>query len=382
MKTMIRKEIQMMLKEKGNVFWLFLLPILFIVLFSSIFGNVANKNIAIQYIDQDNTKASHQFLDAIQAVKGFELKQDANLTFDEQVQKIKDGKQTSLLVIPKGFEDELKSGQAKANLQLYRDATADQSVAPIQAILQNVATGYRESKLKGTLQALGKTDAQAQQILTPPIQVQEVKENAAKANMITQIVPGYTVMFVFFIIIPMVRTFMKEKESGMIARLRSTPLKPLSYLMGIWISNILVVLIQCSVLLGFGHFVYHLYLGNVMAIAMIVLALAICGTGFGLLLSMWVQNENQGVGFTQLLTMGGAVVAGLWFPSDFLPRFAQIIGMFTPQYWAMHGLQDVMIRGAQVGDIGMNILVLLGFGAVTLVLALARYKRFMMTATH
>ncbi len=380
MKTIIRKEVQLLLKEKGTFFWLFLLPILFIVMFASIFGNIGGKDIAIQYFDQDKTQASEQFLNTIKSIKGFELKADADLTLDEQLQKIKDGKQSSLLVIPKGFEDALKSGSAKADLDLYHDATADQEVAPIQAVLQNIATNYREGKLNSTLKALGKTEAEVQQILTPPVNINDIKENASKLDMVSQVVPGYTVMFVFFIMISMVRSFIKEKESGMLARLRCTPLKPLSYLIGEWISFILIALIQCTVLLAFGHFVYDLHLGDVFAVALIVLSLAICGTGIGLALSVWVQSENQGIAFTQIFTMGGAIVGGLWFPFDLLPDAVQIVGRFTPQYWAQHGLQDVMIRNAHLADVWPTLLILLGFGALGLALAVTRFKKFMLTA--
>lgn len=34
-----RKEIQLLLKEKGTFFWLILMPIIFIVVFASVFGN-------------------------------------------------------------------------------------------------------------------------------------------------------------------------------------------------------------------------------------------------------------------------------------------------------------------------------------------------------
>ncbi|HEU4962255.1 MAG TPA: ABC transporter permease [Bacilli bacterium] len=382
MLTIIRKEVLLLLKEKGTFFWLFLLPILFIVMFASVFGNIGGQDITIQYLDQDDTQASHQFLDAIKELKGFTLESDNDLTLDEQVQQIKDGKQSSLLVIPSGFEKELQASAAPANIELYRDATADDAVAPVQAVLQNIANGYREGKISGTLQGLGKTDVEIQQILTPPIAVKEVKENASKADMVSQVVPGYTVMFVFFIIISMVRSFIKEKESGMLARLRSTPLKPLSYLMGTWVSFILVALIQCGVLLAFGHFVYDLQLGDVLAVSLIVLCLSICGTGIGLALSMLVKSENQGVAFTQILTMGGAVVGGLWFPYDFLPRSAQVVGLFTPQYWAQHGFQDVMIRGAHLTDVWPTLLVLIGFGVLGLLVALARYRKFMLTASN
>lgn len=54
-----------------------------------------------------------------------------------------------------------------------------------------------------------------------------------------------------------------------------------------------------------------------------------------------VRGENQGFALTQVFAMGGAVLAGLWFPFELLPSFAQAIGKFTPQYWEQTGLQTL-----------------------------------------
>jgi ABC-2 type transport system permease protein len=378
--SIARKELRIMLKEKGTFFWLFILPILFIVLFGSVLGNASDTTVTVHYADEDRSTASQAFLKAVGDIHGFQLQQDESLSVDDQVAKIRDGKLTSLLVIPKGFETQMKSGSQQAGLTLYRDAAADSAVAPIQAVLQNISVQYRETKLTQVLATSGKSDAELKQVLMAPIRIDEEKQNASSISVVSQIVPGYTVMFVFFIMISMVKQFMRDKESGMISRLKSTPMRPIHYLIGMWIPNIVVVLIQSSVLLGFGHFVYDLHLGDVLSLAALVLMLAICGTGFGLALALFARSENQGMGITQLITMGGAVLGGLWFPTEFMPKVMQIIGKFTPQYWAQHGLQDVMVRGAHLSDLLAPLGVLALFALAALGLASMRFKKFMESA--
>jgi ABC-2 type transport system permease protein len=95
-----------------------------------------------------------------------------------------------------------------------------------------------------------------------------------------------------------------------------------------------------------------------------------------------IRGGNQGRGITMLITMGGAALGGVWFPTDLMPHFAQVIGRFTPQFWAQHGLQDVMIRGANVATVWQSIAVLLAFGLAGLLVALMRFKRFLRTATN
>lgn len=58
----------------------------------------------------------------------------------------------------------------------------------------------------------------------------------------------------------------------------------------------------------------------------------------------FVIGENQGMASTQIIIMGGAALGGLWFPFDVHLNFAQRIGLFTPQYWALTVFQDIMLR--------------------------------------
>ena len=380
-KNIVRKEILLVLKEKGTFFWLILLPILFILLFASIFGSVGSTSITVQYLDQDHSTASQNFVASLKKIQGFTVKSDTAASQDAQIEQIKNGKLSSLLVIPQGFGASLDSNR-QAEIELYQDASESSVVAPIQAVLQNISEKYKEGKITAVLASKGLNTSQVQEVLTPPIQLHNIKENATKANMITQVVPGYTVMFVFFVIITMVRRFIKDKESGMLSRLRSTPMKPFQYLIGMWIPNMMIVLIQSTVLLGFGRIAYHLNLGDFMAIVSIVAALAVCATGIGLALSLFVKSENQGVAFTQLITMGGAALGGLWVPYEFLPKFAQTMGRFTPQYWAQEGFQKVMLHGAHFTDIWPSLLVLIAFGIAGLAAAVLRFKAFILSATN
>lgn len=378
--TIIRKELLVMLKEKGLLFWLIIMPMLFILMFASIFNN-AKDTFTVSYYDADKSAMSQELLNHIAGIPGFEVAERSGSTQEEEIQRIKDGKATSLLVIPKGFGEDVAGGKA-SRLELYRDATADTAVAPVLAVLENVTDGFRDVKLQQILKASGRQDGEIAEMLKAPVKLEEIKENAAQGDAVTQYVPGFVVMFVFFIIITMVRNFFRDRDSGMLARLRSTPMKPYHYLIGMWVPSILAVLIQCTVLLSFGKIVYDVNLGDMLAITLIVLGLAVCATGIGLTICMLVKSENQGTAYTQIITMGGAVLAGLWFPFEIMPDFAQTLGKFTPQYWAQHGFQDVMIRGMNTADIWMSLAVLAAYGAVGLGFALLRYKRYLNSVTH
>lgn len=194
----------------------------------------------------------------------------------------------------------------------------------------------------------------------------------------SQIVPGYTVMFVFFIMISMVQHFLRDRDSGMLARLNSTMMKPIHFMLGMWLPHICVLLIQSAVLLGFGHLVYGLELGNIASVLVIVFALAVCATGLGLMLAMLTNSLNAAIAIVQITAFGGAVLGGLWFPFNSMPEGMQMIGQFLPQRWALQALQAAMLddAGFQVSEVWRASLLLLGLGAFAAIAAILLYKSF------
>jgi len=375
------KEWKLLLKEKGTFFWLLLMPVLFIVLFGSVFNHLGGSAISLPYLDLDRTQASQSFLDSLAQKSGFKLEAKDAGTLDQQVDRIRNGKQSALLVIPPGFSAAMGAGGGRqASVELYSDASSD-TAAAVRAALENVANDLRETKLKAALKAAGASDDESRQALEMPLRIDDKPQNASAAGTIAQVVPGYTVMFVFYIIIPMIRRFLGDKTSGMTARLRTTRMAPLHYLLGMWLAYVVVALVQCAVLLGFGHFAYGLPIGDPAALVILVALLAVCGTGIGLALCMLVRGENQGMAFTQLVTLGGAVLGGLWFPADLMPKAMREISHFIPQYWAQTAFQDILLHGARLADIAAPLAVLAAFAAAGLLVGLLRFRAFMKSAT-
>lgn len=202
--------------------------------------------------------------------------------------------------------------------------------------------------------------------------------DAENGNAVGQIVPGYTVMFMFFIMISIVQHFLRDRDSGMLARLSSTSIRPVPFMLGMWLPHIVVLLIQSAVLLGFGRAVYGLSLGNIASVIMIVLALAICATGLGLVLAMLSRSLNAAIAIVQIVTFGGAVLGGLWFPFSSLPEGVQAVGQFTPQRWALQALQAAMLEqaGLQAAEVWQAVLLLFMIGAAAAGAAILLYRRF------
>src|SRR5688572_9072048 len=96
------KDLRLMPRNKGGMFFTFVWPILMTVLFGLAFGGQGNdgaqRKIGIAVVDEDNTDTSREFLTKIGA--SFELHP---MTISEAEHVVRLGERTAYIVIKPGF---------------------------------------------------------------------------------------------------------------------------------------------------------------------------------------------------------------------------------------------------------------------------------------
>ncbi|MFB1052042.1 ABC transporter permease [Paraliobacillus sp. JSM ZJ581] len=205
-------------------------------------------------------------------------------------------------------------------------------------------------------------------------------EETASQQIILAIVPGYTIMFVFFIMITMTDSFIKDRNIGMVTRIASTPLSPYLFLFGKWISYMVIVMMQVVILFLFGKVVYHIPLEQPIYLLILSVFLTFMVTGLGLALAVIVKTNNMGIALTQIIALGGAVLGGLWMPVNMMPDILQVISRFLPQHWAHQAFQNAMEGKLQAVELLQTSLILLGFGLAGFIAALLCYPNFLKQA--
>jgi ABC-2 type transport system permease protein len=378
--AIIRKELKKLVKQPGTFFWMIGFPIIFIVIFAAVFGNT-NHSFKVHYTDHDQSDMSKSFIQQLSKANSFTFIETEDK--EGSIEKVKDGSYAVYVEIPKGFQENVNN-QKGTTINFYYDGTSSASAAiePVQTLFESVAKEYKEQKINAVLLSFIKDQNAIKQLMTSQIDIQYEKQETKKVNAITQYIPGYTVMAVFFIIISMSKVFLDDKEDGMLARLASTPMLPIHYLIGMWIPNIILVCGQIAVLFTFGYFVYELQIGNILALVVLSFVLALASTAMGLVVSFLSKDQNTAQAIAQIISIGGAALGGLWFPLTIMPEFLQSTARFLPQYWAQKAYIDIFAREADLVAIIPSIVVLLGVTVVSVVLALVTYKRFYKGATN
>jgi len=68
-------------------------------------------------------------------------------------------------------------------------------------------------------------------------------------------------------------------------------------------------------------------------------------------------------------------LSGVFFPIALMPNFMQDISKVIPLTYAITALRQVMVLGAGLGSVSMDLSILIGFGIITLGISVPVFKR-------
>ena len=191
-----------------------------------------------------------------------------------------------------------------------------------------------------------------------------------------QNVPAWALFGMFFIVVPLSGSLIKERQSGTLRRLLTMPVSPLSLLIGKICAYVLVCLVQFSLMLAAGCYLLPL-LGTsglvldhqLLTIAPIALTAALAATGYGIMVGTLAKSYEQASMFGAVSVVIAAAVGGIMIPVYVMPRYMQEISGISPLAWGLNAFQDVFVRGGNLVTASREISLLLLFFVVTITIS-------------
>ncbi|MBF6357801.1 ABC transporter permease [Nocardia higoensis] len=168
----------------------------------------------------------------------------------------------------------------------------------------------------------------------------------------------------------------RERTSGTLERLLSTPLSKLDLLGGYGSAFSLAAAAQASVacLVSFGLLGLEAA-GSAGWVVLIAVVDAICGVALGLLASAFARTEFQAVQFMPLVVTPQIFLCGLLVPRDQLPRWLEIISDVLPLSYAVDALEQVSLHAEPTGRMWRDLLIVAAFAVIALVMGAATLRR-------
>jgi ABC-2 type transport system permease protein len=190
---------------------------------------------------------------------------------------------------------------------------------------------------------------------------------------------GLTMLGIFpFVVMFLVTSIamLRERTSGTLERLLTTPLARLDLLLGYGLAFGLAAALQAVVTVTVATTVYDLeVMGSVYLVVLIAVADAVLGVALGLLASAFARTEFQAVQFMPVIVLPQFFLCGLLVPVDQMAGWLQAISSVLPLTYAVEALQEVGRSATATGTMWLDIAVVAGAALLALALAAATLRR-------
>ena len=190
------------------------------------------------------------------------------------------------------------------------------------------------------------------------------------------LVPGIAVFGFAFLLMFSAVVLARDRESALLSRLLTTPLKPRDFILSYSLPYIPLVILQIAVCFGIGALLGLEVLGNAGLAFLILLVMGICCVELGMILGLlFAVNQVSGVG-SAIITLV-AILGGIWIDLGTIGGVFYDIGNALPFAHAINGARDVIVYGAGFSGIATDFYWVLGYTIVFFVLGTFLFRRRM-----
>ena len=187
---------------------------------------------------------------------------------------------------------------------------------------------------------------------------------------------GQMIFFAFFTAGYAMMSLLAESEEGTLARLFTTPTDRISILTGKFLAVFITVILQGLVLMMAGHYAFGIQWGELLSVALALIAQVIAASGLGVLLISFVRSTKQGGpvlggGLTVLGMLGGLFTSNI--PGG-MPAAFNALANFVPQGWVLKSWR-LALDGAPVADQFIPFVVTVLMGAVMFAIGATMFRR-------
>lgn len=383
-------ELRLLAKDRQALALLFLMPLAFIVFLTLALQDIylakVGRKVRLEFV----AGASCERPESVCASLVRELRR---MQFDLEVSPAARLGRPLTLIVPDDIEHtvalikEGKQLEAKDKVQLIFDPTLDQSVrALVNANLMLALQSVLIEQVSHELKVMEKDGGVK---LNPPVDVTHftglIEEKSVNGmvlpNPIQQTVPAWALFGMFFIVIPMANSMIRDRKLGVFKRLLSFPVRRAQLIAGKILPFLLLNILQFALMFGVGVFILprltqlNLVLDfSYLNLLVVTVACAFAATSYGLMVSCLARTSEQASAFGALSVVILAILGGVMIPHFVMPEFMQKLSMISPLHWGLEAYLDILVRKTAFTLTAEKIAFLFGFGLVCLMIARQRFR--------
>jgi ABC-2 type transport system permease protein len=362
------KDLLLLSRDKRALVLLLILPLMFISIVGMSTGQLLTRDdqserFKIVVVDESNSETSRSLVKELSSKPEVLIKSVP--TRDEARDVLRNGDASLILAIGPQFEalvDEIRisdifnakqespaSGLAALDLSVETKANSAGVGRLLEAVVRSQVIGFiapiaaRKNPVTRAWVKSREPDEIEKTGTVPAVTTAAVKP--AQNAVYLWVVPGFTVMFAFFVISIMARSFIIERDQGTLRRLMMAPIGTVPVLLGKTIPFYLTSVIQCALLFLCGRLMFGMPWGSQpIYLIPVILCTSAAATSLGLLLSTLVHTDQQVSSYGTTLILMFSSISGCFFPREFFPKMMRNISLFTPHAWSLRAFDAVLTQ--------------------------------------
>ena len=344
-------------RDRTALFWTIAFPILFIGIFGIVLGrgdDGASYEVGLVVEDQSPQAATLR-----EVLAGFEALELTEGERESEIGMLAEGERRAVVVVPRGFGPSINR-DAPLPLQVHYD--------PSQQTTQQVVVPV----LLRAFEVADRALTQTRPVVTAEFQTLQ----SERLQVIDFIMPGLIAMSVMnggvFGAIAMVSL----RERRVLRRLSATPL-PAWALVGADVAFRMVVVLLQTILLVFLAVLIggvSVKVENLPALAGVAVLGGLAFVAIGFFLGAFAKTEQGFFPIAQVITFPMLFLSGIFFPLDTMPDWIRPLVSAMPLTYLGDAMRQLMVGGAPVHSMTLNLGVLAVFLIVFFGLAVRLFK--------
>lgn len=378
--TIALTDLRRLVRWRANVFFLFVLPMLIILLLGAAFGGSTQARIGVS--DAHQGLLAGRFLSALARHPSTEV-----ITYSSPgalQHAVSHGDVDAGIVVPTDFDARLGRGSSVTIDYLARP---DSLAAQLKATVQSVAAGQArtvaaaqllqsELKLRFT-RALARAQTAAAQ--TPGVRILlSDPDGGVYTSGTGRFQSGASTQLLLFIFLNSLNGavwIIETRRLGIARRMLSTPTSTRTVVAGQLLGRLAIALLQALIIVLGSVLFFGVTWGNPLGTAAVILAFSLVGAGAALLIGSAFSSEQQAGPIALLMGLGLAALGGSMVPLEVFPGSARAIAHVTPHAWANDAFSKLLQHHGDLITILPQLGALLAFAAALTSVAIWQMRR-------
>jgi ABC-2 type transport system permease protein len=386
--AMTRKEFRQLARDRLSLGFVVGIPSLQLVLFGYAI-NLDVRHIPTAVLDRSGSALSRQMLGELEATQTFRIVAQVS-NEPEAIRLIESSEVGAVVMVPPDFDRRLLRGRG-AEISILADASNPTVASAValtgQGLGQHLAArmqpylgegappgGGALRRLPRDLKGLG---PRADLVHREPIRIAVLPFYNPESRTAVFIVPGLVgVILTMTMMLMTALAIVRERERGTFEFLIATPVSRIEVMVGKILPYLVVGHVQVTLILVLGAFLFQVPLhGSLLDLGVGALPFLIAMLSMGLLISSAARTQFQATQMSFFFFLPSMLLSGFMFPFEAMPVPAQWIGEVLPLTHFLRVVRGILLKGAPIEALLVEVAAISTFAIVTLGLAVASFRK-------